>query len=272
VDEELLTETCGTDPSWVCQQVLESTDGNESLARTADFLLAKPLQILLILLIAWIVTRLLRRAIQRFMTKLTTESFVTRLAQDDIARQRAASRAATIAQVLRSVATAIVYSIALLMVLGEIGINLAPLLAGAGIAGIAIGFGAQSLVKDFLSGVFMLVEDQYGVGDVVDLGDATGTVEAVTLRSTRLRDVNGTVWHVPTAPCSASGTSRSSGRGRSSTSPSPTAPTFAAPPRSSRRWPTGCGTTRRGRTASSRNPRCGASSRSVRTASSSVSS
>jgi small conductance mechanosensitive channel len=110
---------------------------------------------------------------------------------------RSAARATTIAYVLRSVATTVIYGIAGLLVLGELGINLGPLLAGAGIAGVAIGFGAQSLVKDFLSGLFMLLEDQYGVGDVVDLGEADGVVEAVTLRSTRLRDVNGTVWHVP---------------------------------------------------------------------------
>ena len=83
------------------------------------------------------------------------------------------------------------------VILGELGVNLGPLIAGAGIAGVALGFGAQSLVKDFLSGIFMLVEDQYGVGDVIDVGEATGTVEAVTLRTTRIRDVEGTVWHVP---------------------------------------------------------------------------
>jgi small conductance mechanosensitive channel len=82
------------------------------------------------------------------------------------------------------------------MVLSELRVNVGPLIAGAGIVGVALGFGAQSLVSDFLSGLFMLFEDQYGVGDVVDVGDATGTVEAVTLRVTRLRDVNGTVWYV----------------------------------------------------------------------------
>jgi moderate conductance mechanosensitive channel len=95
------------------------------------------------------------------------------------------------------VATGVIWSIAAITILGELGINLGPLIASAGIAGVALGFGAQSLVKDFLSGFFMLVEDQYGVGDIVDLGEAAGTVEAVSLRTTRLRDVNGTVWHVP---------------------------------------------------------------------------
>jgi moderate conductance mechanosensitive channel len=198
MDPELLAETCGQDPSWVCQQILESTDGNEFLARTADFLLAKPLQIVLIVLGALVINRLIRRAIARFVQRLRAgESMFARLSDDDMARARSAARAETISQVLRSVATAAIYGIAALMVLGELGINLGPLLAGAGIAGVAIGFGAQSLVKDFLSGVFMIVEDQFGVGDTVDLGEAVGTVEAVTLRSTRLRDVNGTVWHVP---------------------------------------------------------------------------
>jgi len=82
-------------------------------------------------------------------------------------------------------------------ILGELGVNLGPLIAGAGIAGIALGFGAQSLVKDFLTGMFMLMEDQYGVGDIIYAGEAKGTVEAVGLRTTRLRDVEGTVWYIP---------------------------------------------------------------------------
>jgi small conductance mechanosensitive channel len=98
--------------------------------------------------------------------------------------------------ILRSAASVTVFAIAGVVVLGDLGINLAPLLASAGVVGIAIGFGAQNLVRDYLSGVFMLVEDQYGVGDVITVGDATGTVETVTLRITRLRDVNGIVWHV----------------------------------------------------------------------------
>ena len=90
-----------------------------------------------------------------------------------------------------------IWVIALFLVLGELGIDLAPLIAGAGIAGVALGFGAQSLVKDCLTGVFMLLEDQYGIGDVVDLGEATGVVEQISLRTTVLRGGDGTVWHVP---------------------------------------------------------------------------
>jgi small conductance mechanosensitive channel len=185
MDPAQLTDTCGADPSWICETVLDASDGNEALARTLDFLLAKPLTILVVLAIAVIANRLLRRAIRKAVQRIATGT------------ARSAARGQTIGQVLRSCASVVVLGIATLLVLGELGINLGPLLAGAGIAGVAIGFGAQSLVKDFLSGVFMLLEDQYGVGDVIDVGEASGQVEAVTLRSTRLRDAEGTVWHVP---------------------------------------------------------------------------
>jgi small-conductance mechanosensitive channel len=110
--------------------------------------------------------------------------------------ERRKQRVRALGSVLRSAASVTIFSIAGLTILGDLGINLAPLLASAGVVGIAIGFGAQNLVRDYLSGVFMLVEDQYGVGDVITVGDATGTVETVTLRITRLRSVNGIVWHI----------------------------------------------------------------------------
>jgi small conductance mechanosensitive channel len=102
-----------------------------------------------------------------------------------------------LSSVLRSITTGTIFFVTVLLVLGELSINLAPLIAGAGVASIAVGFGAQSLVKDVVSGVFIILEDQFGVGDTIDAGEATGTVEQVTLRSTRLRDVAGTVWHIP---------------------------------------------------------------------------
>ena len=111
---------------------------------------------------------------------------------------RSEQRIDALTSVLRSLVTFVVYTVATFMILGEIGINLGPLLAGAGILGVALGFGSQSLVKDFLSGVFILVEDQFGVGDIVDLdGQTSGVVDAVSLRTTRLRAVDGTLWHVP---------------------------------------------------------------------------
>ena len=114
-----------------------------------------------------------------------------------IERERSEQRARTVGSLLRYVASIAIYAVAVLMVLAELGVSIAPLIASAGIAGVALGFGAQSLVKDFLSGTFILLEEQYGVGDVIDVGEATGTVEEVTLRVTTLRDVNGTVWYVP---------------------------------------------------------------------------
>ncbi len=111
--------------------------------------------------------------------------------------ERSRQRAATMGTVLRSTITLVIGAVAVLLILGELEIDLAPLLAGAGIAGIAFGFGAQSLVKDFLSGMFIVFEDQYGVGDNVDLGEASGQVERVSLRTTRIRDVEGTLWVVP---------------------------------------------------------------------------
>jgi hypothetical protein len=110
--------------------------------------------------------------------------------------ERRHQRVRALGSILRSATSVVIFSIAGVVVLGDLGINLAPLLASAGVVGIAIGFGAQNLVRDYLSGIFMLLEDQYGVGDVITVGDATGTVETVTLRITRMRDVKGIVWHV----------------------------------------------------------------------------
>ena len=109
---------------------------------------------------------------------------------------RSTQRAATMGAVLKSTSTFVIATLALLTVMGALGLPLGPLLASAGIVGVALGFGAQSLVKDFLSGIFMILEDQYGVGDVIDTGEAIGTVEDVTLRITRVRDASGIVWYI----------------------------------------------------------------------------
>jgi small conductance mechanosensitive channel len=186
---------CGDDPGWVCERLYDWT-GNEALSEALAWVIEKPVKALLILLIAFIVVRLLKRFIGRMVAGLDPAKAPGVKVSPDKAL-RAAARAQTISSVLGSVTTFIVFTIAVLTILGEFDINLGPLLAGAGIAGVALGFGAQSMVRDFLSGFFMVVEDQFGVGDVIDVGEATGTVERVSLRSTRLRDVEGTVWHVP---------------------------------------------------------------------------
>lgn len=186
---------CGESPSWVCERVYEATE-NEALAEALAWVVHRPLKIIGIMVLAWIGVRLSKRAIDRVIAGLVTPPPGLGSLTPEVSA-RAASRARTLSTVLAGVATATIYTIAFLTILGEFDIDLAPLIAGAGIAGVALGFGAQSMVKDFLSGFFMIVEDQFGVGDVIDVGEATGTVEKVTLRATRLRSVDGTVWHVP---------------------------------------------------------------------------
>ncbi|MFI6797456.1 mechanosensitive ion channel family protein [Streptosporangium canum] len=115
---------------------------------------------------------------------------------DAVAAERRRQRAETIGSVLRPVASIVILGTAALTVLERLSVPIAPLLTSVGIVGVAVGFGAQELVKDFIAGMFMLLEDQYGVGDVIDVGAAVGTVEAVTLRITRLRDIDGRVWYV----------------------------------------------------------------------------
>ncbi|MDY6049951.1 MAG: mechanosensitive ion channel family protein [Corynebacterium sp.] len=106
------------------------------------------------------------------------------------------ARVNTLTQVSKSAVRVIGWAWAILTIVGLLGINVGPLLASAGIAGVALGFGAQSLVKDFLSGIFMLMEDQYGVGDYIQVGNLSGTVEEVTLRVTTIRDIDGTQWFI----------------------------------------------------------------------------
>ncbi len=205
-DPTALQSACGDEPGFWCERVFEWT-GNEVLAKFANWLVDVPVRIALIVLIAVVANRLVRRAIRRLTDRIATDT------QPDIERGwirkapaliapgtqsvRSAARAKTVGGLLRSLASIVIYTIAGMLILSELDINLGPLIASAGIAGVAVGFGAQSLVKDFISGIFMMIEDQYGVGDVVDLGDAVGTVEHITLRTTRLRDVNGAVWYVP---------------------------------------------------------------------------
>jgi moderate conductance mechanosensitive channel len=159
-------------------------------ARTGEFLM-RPLKVVLVVLVGMVVSRVAVRAVRRFIRTLHARAPVRS------GSVRAEQRVSTLSDVLTSLVRAVIGILVVLVVLGEAGVDLAPLLAGAGIAGIAVGFGAQSLVKDFLSGFFILLEDQYGVGDVINLGDATGTVEDITLRVTRLRATDGTVWFVP---------------------------------------------------------------------------
>ncbi len=196
---------CATDPGSWCQRFYEWTD-NDFLARSADAIVDRTFTIALIVVLALLVRHLLHRAIAQ-LVEGATSSRISRIISRRTRPQlgegatapvtpRRAQRARTIGSVLRSASSALVGAIAVVMVLAEFGVALGPILASAGIVGVALGFGAQNLVRDFLSGMFMLLEDQYGVGDIVDLGSANGTVEAVGLRITTVRDGNGTVWYV----------------------------------------------------------------------------
>jgi len=165
-----------------------------------------------ILLAAAIALRIIRRALRRVVARakgprsglpqallgaVSGEAAIDELDEASVHAERREQRAEALGTLAESVVRVIVWGLAILTALGTVGVNLAPLIAGAGVLGVAIGFGAQDIVKDFLSGVIMLVEDQYGVGDIIDAGSASGVVEEVSLRTTRLRDVHGTVWHIP---------------------------------------------------------------------------
>jgi len=157
----------------------------------ATFLAWLALGIAVVMVGALIATRLGSRAARRSLESLVARSTLPG------ANARSAGRAQTLGGVAASLVRVVIWSVAGLLVLDKFGINLGPLLAGASIVGVALGFGAQSLVKDFLSGFFILAEDQYGVGDVITISDTTATVEEVNLRVTRMRGADGTVWFIP---------------------------------------------------------------------------
>ncbi len=202
----------------LCQAVYRGTT-SESLGHIAGTWIPNLVLVVLILLAAYVANRLAQRFIKRFIRRVQTGT----LGRIDALRgrnplattgpinlARASMRTETLGTALRSVAAVGIYGIALVWILSTLGIDLGPLLAGAGVVGVALGFGAQNLVKDFLAGMFILLEDQYGIGDIVDVGDvsnpvASGVVESISLRSTRLRDVNGTLWHVPNGEIRAVG-------------------------------------------------------------------
>jgi small conductance mechanosensitive channel len=194
---------CVSDPASLCAKVFHLT-GSSWLSANAEGLLATPARILLIVVVAAVVRSLVHRAIRRLTDRTATGavSSVLRKArvaagqgEGDVTTARRTQRAEAIGSVLRNVASFLILGIAVVLVLGQLGIDLAPIVASAGVVGVALGFGAQNLVKDFIAGIGIILEDQYGVGDVVDLGEASGTVEAVGLRITRLRDAHGVVWY-----------------------------------------------------------------------------
>lgn len=140
----------------------------------------------------WLVLRAITRGAKTaiYLSKVRNKD------REDLAVERYEARATTLAALLRSVTNVVAVVLLVLTVLAIFDVPLGPLLTSAGVAGVALGIGAQSLVRDYLAGIFLIIEDQYGVGDFVDLGTVSGTVEDVGLRVTRLRDGNGQIWYV----------------------------------------------------------------------------
>jgi small conductance mechanosensitive channel len=202
------TNPC-TDDELVCNTVLDTT-GSERTAWLVDVLIGKPLAVTTLFLLFFVLRWVLNRLVDRLVKRAETGALSAKVGRLSLGAGRAKApsptelatatrrvqRAKAMGSLLKSVITGVLLAVVGTMALAEVGVNVGPIIASAGIVGIALGFGAQSLVSDYLSGVFMVFEDQYGVGDEVDLGEAIGTVEAVSLRVTRVRDINGTVWYV----------------------------------------------------------------------------
>jgi small conductance mechanosensitive channel len=202
-------EACGprNEQGFLCRTVFDLTD-NQRAAEIADAF-AVPARIVFTIVIAYLAVRVSRFVVRRLVNRLARDDTAVRISRfrrrtgialldtSPTPQFRRAQRTETLSVVLRSVASVVIWTIAIFAILDALGVNAAALVAGAGVIGVAIGFGAQNLVRDFLNGIFIVMEDQYGVGDVIDAGPAVGTVEGVSLRTTRLRDVSGIVWHIP---------------------------------------------------------------------------
>jgi small-conductance mechanosensitive channel len=223
-----LTGNCGGNPGIACRLTWDITHST-SAAQLVRVYLAGPvtqgLRILFVILIALVVRAVANRVINRLTERAATSRLPVAAAaiRPAIRRRRAAlpspvpepdtaavsaaavaaagterheQRARALGSILRSGVSIVVFGIAALTILGDLGVNLTPLLLSTTVLGVALGFGAQNLVRDYLAGILMLVEDHYGVGDTIHVSETSGTVEAMTLLTTRLRDVNGVVWHV----------------------------------------------------------------------------
>ncbi|HJY55630.1 MAG TPA: mechanosensitive ion channel family protein, partial [Streptosporangiaceae bacterium] len=230
-----LTGSCGDNPGIACRLAWDVTHST-SAAQLVRVYLAGPvsqgLRILFVVVVALVVRAVANRVINKITERAATTTLpvasavirpairrhrapappappvpsVPSAAEDTAALTAAAvaaagterheQRARALGSILRSGVSIVVFGIAALTILGDLGFNLTPLLLSTTVLGVALGFGAQNLIRDYLAGILMLVEDHYGVGDTINVKDATGTVEAMTLLTTRLRDVNGVVWHI----------------------------------------------------------------------------
>ena len=197
-----LTDTCGEPVDWLCRLVLETTD-NEALASSAGTF-SRLVAVVLALIVAWVLTRVARRAVHRFGRRMegAIEERLDRaeargaITAADRYRTRRQQRLHATTGVISGVLATAIWLGAIFWILSHLGVRLQPFLAGAGLLTVVIGFGAQQLVRDVLAGIAMLIEDQYGVGDWIEVDGFIGMVERVGLRSTAFRDLDGTVHHV----------------------------------------------------------------------------
>jgi small conductance mechanosensitive channel len=179
--------------------------GNDGNLEVTDQIVVVPARIAGLIIGFFVLRWLLHKMIRKFARRPGSGAVAGVLARSKIgqgfventlANERRTQRAETIASLLCSTVTIVLSAVTVVMVLAELGFNIMPVIASASIIGVALGFGAQTLVKDFLAGVFMIFEDQYGVGDLIDMEKATGVVVAVGLRITTLRGDDGTTWYV----------------------------------------------------------------------------
>ncbi|MBB5136346.1 small conductance mechanosensitive channel [Thermocatellispora tengchongensis] len=197
-----LVRSCGDNQGFICPAL--NTLFPQGMGTWVP-LVASLADLVLILVVGLLLRKLAQRIIDRVVRRAASTTLPARLRGRTLSSseeaallltERRKQRAETMGSVLKHIATVVIIGTTLLTILSRLSIPIAPLLTSVGIIGVAVGFGAQELVKDFIAGMFMLLEDQYGVGDVIDVGPAVGTVEAVTLRITRLRDLDGRVWYV----------------------------------------------------------------------------
>jgi small conductance mechanosensitive channel len=193
---DTLVSSCGSSPGLACRVLWAITHhGSAYLAGPVSL----ALKIVFVLVLAFLIRAVTHRAINRITGRAARigtggEGGQGRALLPERSGERRRQRSHALGSILRNASTFLIFGIAGITILGDLGINLAPVLASAGVLGVALGFGAQNLVGDFLAGISILLEDQYGVGDVITVGLTSGTVEAVGLRVTKMRDVNGVVW------------------------------------------------------------------------------
>jgi len=203
-----LTASCGDRPGIACRLAWDLTH-SANAAQLIQIYLAGPVTRMIRIAVVVVLALLLRFVAHRLINRITERAAngtlpvagngrVHRAAEPASAAgsERREQRARALGSILRSAVSIVVFGIAILTILGDLGFDLTPLLLSTTVLGVTLGFGAQNLVRDYLAGIMMLVEDYHGVGDTINVKDITGTVEAMTLLSTQLRDVNGVVWHI----------------------------------------------------------------------------